>query len=740
MLDFNYKDIDFPSEPVFPENAHVVKILSNSPNCINSAIEKAPFNSIIVIPEGVYTENLVIKNRIKLIGQGKVVIQSDNSNDTVTIDSSAVYFENITITSNMNQAASPVNLLSGTALFINCILSSLGVPVVLTHSTGTLFIINSRITSKDSPCIKLAGKTKCEIKNTLVANTTKSGILCLDNSQLKLYHVLITKCEDSGIVSMGDSSVVLEDCKLDQNGGNAIELNTNSPNNMIKNCTIINHEKGCGISCSGNGNLLVVQCNLSNFLAGISAANGFAVTTNKCSFSNSSRSALVNAINMSTLNMNEDILSGECPLAILCSESSSATINKVNIKEIPKSGIIIDSNSTLTMTDTNISSVQENAIEVKKSSKITATNCVIENIGMIGVVVHDDCSISFNKTNVSKCTSTCTHVSNCLPPNEVTFTECSFTNSDGNGMNIKNSNPSFSKCVFSHNLYAGLQLRNSTQNSFISCNFTQNKVVGCNILDNSIAYFEDCSFDKNSGTGLSLQNSKTSCITCVFKENLKMGLCIFGGDNGLSSFGSCMFKRNLSFGCQIEQPGTDVTFQDCTFSSHTQSGAIMVSNGPNVNFNNCVFHKNKNSHIEGRESSTITVESSEFARTQCGIGIIVSSSSILNISKSILHNEKQSTIVSGEKGEVHVTNCDIYDCKLSGIYLLKDSSGTIMNCKIHDNNLCGIQVSTTSCTISDNEIYDNKHYGIQISKGNKPTLGNNQFHGNTKNDVNYSSS
>ena len=213
-----------------------------------------------------------------------------------------------------------------------------------------------------------------------------------------------------------------------------------------------------------------------------------------------------------------------------------------------------------------------------------------------------------------------------------------------------------------------------------------------------------------------------------------MGLCVFGG--GSATIGGCTFKNNLSFGCQVEQAGSTVNAQECEFMSHLNSGAIMVSNGPNASFTHCVFSKNKNSHIEARDSSTVTVKGGEFTRTQCGVGVICSSSSSITLDGCLLHGERQSAVVSGEKGDITVNNCDIYNCKLSGIYLLPGSSGMISNCKIHKNGVSGIHAQTSTCTINDNEIYENKHYGIQITNSAAPSIGTNNFHDNVKEDIN----
>ncbi|EAY10241.1 hypothetical protein TVAG_046630 [Trichomonas vaginalis G3] len=732
--DFKYNEIEFPPIPIFPENSEYIYLDPKKNETISECLERASFNSTIVIPEGTYNENILIKKRIRLVGEGKVVIKSINSEDSITIDSSAVQICSINILSGNNQASAPVNLLSGSVVLSQCELSSIAVPAILTHTNGTVFCINSQLTSTESPCFKISGRVKVELNNSIVQKSSKCGILCTDSAQLKVINSTIENCKDSGIVALGESYICIQKTQFTNNGGNAVELNTISSENYLKGCAISQHPQGCGIACSGPGKLLAVDCILSGFLAGISLTDGFEATTVNCHLTNATQSALVSATNKSSINMFNDHLTGNCQAGLLATDGASISATNVQIVNVPNCGAIAYSNATLSLMDTAISEVLENGVEIQSDCKFTSIGCTVENVAAIGILVRDNCSAIIDHTKIKKAKSACLHFVNCQK-NQINVSQSTFEGSEGNSVNVNQSPATFRECTFSSNQYDGLQLRGKISAQFMSCVFTENKVVGANVVDGAKCHFENCMFNKNSGTGLSIQSSTANCSKCFFQENIKMGLCAFEGSS--VSIKTSLFKNNLSFGAQIENEGTSATFENCDFTDHLNSGSVMVSNSPKAVFSKCNFSRNMNSHIESRENATTTIKNCEFSTTKCGIGLMTSLGAKVKIENSKIFDEKQSAIVVGEKGICDVNNCDISNCKISGIAFLQESSGSVSNCKIYKNGACGIQILSPKVSAKNNEIHDNKHFGIRIAIGLQDNFSENNFRNNSEKDISY---
>lgn len=732
--DFKYNEIEFPPLPIFPENSEHIYVNVKNKESISECIEKAPFNSTIIIPEGTYNENILIKKRIRLVGEGKVIIKSLNSDDTITIDSSAVQLCSLTITSGSNQAAAPVNLLSGSLVLNQCELSSVAVPVILTHANGTVFCINTQLTSTESPILKISGHAKVELNNCFVQKSSKCAILCTDASQLKVINSQIENCKDSGIVVLGESYICVQKTQFNNNGANAVELNTSSQNNYLKNCAISNHPQGCGIACSGPGKLLVVECILSDFLAGISVTDEFEITTVSCHLTNASQSALVSAINGSKINMFNDRLTGNCQAGLLVTENASISASGVQIVKVPNCGAIAYSNASLSLVDTVISEVLENGIEIQSDSKLSTIGCTIENIAAIGILARDNTSVVIDHTKITKAKTSALHIHNC-PKSTINISQSVFDGSEGNSININGASATFRECTFSNNHYAGLQMRGKSNSKFMSCVFTENKIVGANIVENAKANFENCMFNKNAGTGISVQKSTVSCSKCFFQENMKMGLCVFDAAN--VTVKKCLFKYNLSFGVQVESENTTVSFEACDLTDHLNSGAVMISDRPQVSFIKCVMSRNMNSHIEGRENASISIKNCELSSTKCGIGVMASLGCEIKIENSKLYNEKQSAVVVSEKGSIHVSSCEIFNCKISGVAFLQGSSGSVSKCNIYGNGACGIQILASGVSAENNEIHDNKHFGIRVATGVQGTFDNNTFKNNGEKDISY---
>ncbi|WP_324170752.1 hypothetical protein [Sulfurimonas sp.] len=68
-------------------------------NILQDAIDNAPSGSTLKLPDGIYIGNIIINKPLKIVGKNKKAIIDGNSlKDVITITSSNVILENITIT------------------------------------------------------------------------------------------------------------------------------------------------------------------------------------------------------------------------------------------------------------------------------------------------------------------------------------------------------------------------------------------------------------------------------------------------------------------------------------------------------------------------------------------------------------------------------------------------------------------------------------------------------------------
>jgi len=727
-----FQDVSFPSLPVFTENLAEIRVDPKIENPISSAIQQAPYNATIIIPEGKYKDNIVIKKRIQLIGDGNVVISPKSNKDAIIIDSSAVLIKSIEITGGEYQGSTAVNIISGSVVFDRCLLSSIYIPALLTHLSGTVHFINSGISTKEGPCIKLSGSVKCDINHSTLSGSSKCGIFCCGSSFLRINDSTITKCCEGGIISLENSKFWLSKVQIVDNGGNGIEINS-SGDGGIWNSTITKHLSGCSISCNGTGKLSIFDSIMTESIAGIAANGGYAICTSRCQIGNALQSALVSATNGGRIIMNEDKIGGNCAVGILITAKSSVSATKINLSGLPSTGVAIYTGSSFSLEDSIINKVEECGIEAHSDSDVSIKNSSIESVGTIGLLCRGNCRCKAYNVNILKCGVACIHGIDCLSESE--YSKCLFSQSSGNAVNIKNSAIKFLETSFTNNSFSGIEIRGPDgATNFANCIFSQNKLLGANILEGATSSFDTCTFSNNSGSGASIFGSKCNFQQSQFVDNVQMGLCAYGGS--VSTFHHCLFQKNNSFGAQIEQQSTDLSFNECEFSSHSKSGAVILNENCVGRFTKCLFYENKNSHIEARQGTRFSINGTEMSRSGCGIGVMLHSGSAGMIENSKFHDESQAGVVIGNGGDARITTSEFYGCGITAVYMLQGSNGSVSKCKIHHNGVCGIQILSGSPIISDNVIENNNGFGIHVAAGATPQIGTNQYNNNAKNNVN----
>ncbi|UCG56437.1 MAG: right-handed parallel beta-helix repeat-containing protein [Phycisphaerales bacterium] len=188
------------------------------------------------------------------------------------------------------------------------------------------------------------------------------------------------------------------------------------------------------------------------------------------------------------------------------------------------------------------------------------------------------------------------------------LTGCSFTENsaeNGGGMyNGSSSSPKLVDCTFSRNRAerGGGGMRNSWLSSprLTSCIFSENSAQyggGMVNWDFADAALTDCTFSRNSGTGLYNKNSSPVLKNCIFSENSGAGM--FNEDSDLT-LTNCAFSENSSLGPGGGMSNLDssLTLNNCTFTANSalRGGGMSSTCGgfgkTKLTLTNCTFTGN----------------------------------------------------------------------------------------------------------------------------------------------------
>jgi predicted outer membrane repeat protein len=239
---------------------------------------------------------------------------------------------------------------------------------------------------------------------------------------------------------------------------------------------------------------------------------------------------------------------------------------------------------------------------------------------------------------------------------------------------------------------AGMNIYYHSKATVIKCTFTYNAARECGggilIIDSNPTIIE-CIFTKNfasSGAGIftgttfgtthssNPQSSNPIILKCVFNNNysVAVGAGIYNY-KGIPKLSNCIFKSNISGLTGAGINGDDnMELETCSFIQNTAGSGGAIATRANITLKYCIFIENKalgtRYYSEGGgacylsgENSTITncTFSGNWAK-QNG-AIYKTSSSILNISNSILWNE-ENKISDSNSSTLIVRYSDIQGC------------------------------------------------------------------------------
>lgn len=264
---------------------------------IQDALNNSDDDYTIFVFNGVYTENLTIDKKIKLLGENRdnTVIDGNYSQIVIHITTNNVIIKNFTVrNSNGFKEDSGVKITSNKTVIDNCIIyrTKIGVSVFegfentisncVFHTNGNGILINSseNTTIKNSQFshnalgINVKNSNIIDINNSYV-HTCSIGAYFEESSLVYINQTAVCDTNDNGagVFALRCGNVIIFNSNFYHNG-NGIEID-DSVNVLIKNCDILcNTHQGATRFENCYDDLLVTKCKIfNNFQYGIRLIN-----------------------------------------------------------------------------------------------------------------------------------------------------------------------------------------------------------------------------------------------------------------------------------------------------------------------------------------------------------------------------------------------------------------------------------------------------------------------------------
>ncbi len=431
---------------------------------IQKMIERAGVGDTVLVPPGVYQEDLVIEKSITLRGEGGSpeetrIVGNDSEQAVINIESDEdikVNVQNITV---VNAQMECISTYIGIRIIGSAIVAIEDTEIInpTNHWSGMfglhisggaqVNLENCQIANYDEDALVVKDSANVNLNRCHIHHSTKNGITVSNSAQ-----VLATNCEiysnDISIVAgEGSPKLTLADCELYQNGSQApVLLVENSAEITINGCTFYrNYESS--ISVEGAAQAVITDSRMTE--TGISVGESAQATITSCSIAHGYHQGIR--------------IWGE----------ALATIKDVQLSD---NDLTVSGSSKVTVTDCTIS---RGEFKVSYSGQVTVTNCTISGSEDNGVTVSgegavatfEDCTISdHGGWGVTICSSA-----------QVTLSHCTISNNEI-GIKIYYSDPRVRilDSIISNN---GLGIDATISNNIVECRgntFVNNHDGNCN--------------------------------------------------------------------------------------------------------------------------------------------------------------------------------------------------------------------------------------------------------------------
>lgn len=217
-------NIDGPLDYEKEDIEHTIEVASDGSGdytTISAAISAAIPNSTILVKEGIYRENIVIPNRISIVGEGgmrRVMLEDDvASKPCVVFNTDNCSLKSISIIKNTSIDNAPaISISGGKAIIENCEVVSRESTAISVRNFATAPLI-LKCAIHDSACGMLFDKTASgTIEKCVIFDNNKTGVLLSERAdptfkETEIHHSLI------GVSLLSRCEGVFIDCKIFDN-------------------------------------------------------------------------------------------------------------------------------------------------------------------------------------------------------------------------------------------------------------------------------------------------------------------------------------------------------------------------------------------------------------------------------------------------------------------------------------------------------------------------------------------
>ncbi|MER6138731.1 right-handed parallel beta-helix repeat-containing protein [Streptomyces sparsogenes] len=379
---------------------------------IGEALEKARAGAVIRVRPGRYRENLTVRTRITIAGDGErgSVEICPPRGTAVVLVADAVMLTDLTLRGG-NEDLPVVDAPRGQVAMDGCTVVGSGWTAVLARETGSVAIRDCRISNPEGAGVVDTAPTGSVVADSVLEHLGTSAVVLGEQARTTVRGCRIRDAQGNGILANGEAQGRVEDCDVTATEKPAIALEgkcathvlrarvhdtsvgvyiTSSSRPTLEEVTVTD-TTGPGIVLSSGADPELLRCVTSR-----TKGNGLAVTERSrgtfqdCAFDTATAPAI------RVIGSSAPLLTGttvrDCAdktASVLLAEGSSAEFDRLEVADAAGVGISIRTNANPLLSRARVSDSRGHGLEVAEDGRGRLEVCTVENAEGAGIRISD---------------------------------------------------------------------------------------------------------------------------------------------------------------------------------------------------------------------------------------------------------------------------------------------------------------------------------------------------------------
>jgi len=694
----------------FLDSHDTITYNQNTHGSLQRCIDSLRPHSTLIIPAGIYEENIRITKNLVMKGNGKVKIVGNGLSDTVSFSCKEVIIQNIKFVAKVEQKGGAASFINTVASLTNCKFSKSGVSVCRSEGNSYLSFKNCILKGGALSGLFVSETTKVSLVSCQIINNNRMGIAATGFSVIVGSETTIQGHQESGVYLAENSSINLFGSNISNNGKKGIDIVSRSQDILIDSSIIEYHSYGIFLCNQTRATLHKNQIR-NNQVHNIYTKSFCRIIMYYNVIQESQQNPLMILEDHTKCYSYSDSFSGTCKVGIAVIKESSFIAKKSKFSGLTGQGIYNIESSITDLHSCTFSGIQQTAINSRTNSSMQIRDCTYSNCASPVIMIKDRVKGFIRRCKFIRCNLHALDIGNGI--SDFVIKDSDFCNSGDSAVKVRGlSSPTFVGCRFFSNNVSGVDIfEPDSCPEFQNCEFYQNKDCGASVMKNSRPIFTGCSFSNNR-IGIEALSSNAIISNSTMSKNLACGALI--SERSSITFISSKFFGN-PLNVQILHPGTIAELKNCSIKDSITHSGVLVTNSSTLNASNCEFENNFAHHVDVSKGSECTLTECISTKSLSGVGFHAHERSKLLMNQCKVSSEKNiGVFISGSEFELN--GSVVRQNEATGILIQDNSSFKIYDSDISANKTNGIEVNGASGSVKKCTIIGNTNVGILIQK------------------------